>query len=407
MKADWPYEFPGAYWIDEQEEQAVLDVLRKGSLFRYYGLNEATAVDSYEAAAREFYGAQYALGVSSGTGALFAAMAALDVGPGSEVILPAFHWVAITGAIVQLGAIPVFGEVDDSLSLDPADLEKMITPRTKLIVAVHMAGAPADLDAILAVADRHGIPVLEDVAQCNGGSYKGKKLGTIGAMGIFSLQLNKNMTCGEGGLVVTDDEMLYTRAFAAHDHGMIRVGGRLAPPPPEALMWGSGRRMPELCGAVAKVQLGKLPDIIAAMRASKARVKAMLEGTPGLGFRRMNDLEGETGPFLIMMLADEAKAVAATQKMLDSGLHNVFRVADYGCHMYYNIPALVGKVGVSSAGNPWSLAENAESVYDYNKGACPQSDALFARSILLPIPSRLTEEQERQGAEAVKAAVTG
>jgi len=404
MKPEWPCEFPGAYWLDEHEDRAVLDVLHNGSLFRYYGLGEPGYVDAFEAAAREFYGAEYALAVNSGTGALIAAMTALGIGPGCEVIVPAFMWVATVGAVVQCNAVPVLCEVDESFSMDPADLAGKITPRTKLIVPIHMAGASCDMDAIMRLANRHGIAVLEDCAQCNGGRFNGRMVGTFGQAGIFSLQLNKNMTCGEGGLLITDDEKLYNRAFSAHDMGLVRMEGRLATPEPYAIAWGGGRRMGELCGAVASVQIAKLPRIVEHMRASKGRIKAMLEGTGGLEFRKLNDPDGDTGAFLIVILQDEAKASTVAEKMKESGLHNVFRVAEYGLHIYSNIPSLVQKVPLSPAGNPWSLTENAESVYDYHKGACPRSDDLFARSILIPIPSRLTEGQENLAAEILTSA---
>lgn len=405
MLIDWPHEFPGAYWLDEQEDQAVQDVLHNGSLFRYYGLKTPKYVDALEEASRKYYGVKYALGLNSGTGALMAAMSALGIGPGCEVILPSFLWVATVAAVIHQNAIPVLCEVDESLSMDPADLERKITPRTRLIVPIHMAGTPCDMRGIMEVANRHAIPVLEDCAQCNGGTYRGRPLGSIGCVGIFSLQLNKNITSGEGGLLITNDERIYYRAFSSHDMGMIRVNGRLAMPEPYAIAWGAGRRMSELCGAVASVQMAKMDRILGAMRGSKRRIKAMLEGTPGLGFRKMNDVEGDAGAFLIMLLDTEARAVAAVPRLKAAGLHNVFRVADYGLHMYYNIPALVGKVPLSPAGNPWNLPENAKSVYNYAKGACPASDALFARSILLPIPSRLTESQEKAAADAIRQAV--
>ena len=405
MHVDWPYEFPGAYWIDQEEEAVLLDVIRNGSMFRYYGLGEAKYVDAYEEDARRFYGCEYALGLNSGTGALITAMTAMGIGPGCEVILPAFMWVASAAAVVQVNAIPVLCEVDDSFCMDPADLENKITARTKLILPIHMAGAPCDMDAIMAVAGKYNIKVLEDCAQCNGGSCGGRKVGTIGDMGIFSLQLNKNMTSGEGGLLVTNDNRLYQRAFSAHDMGLVRVDGRLATPEPWAISWGGGRRMTELCGSVAGVQLKKLPKILDSMRTSKRRIKADLQGTPGLSFRKLNDANGDTGPFLILLLESERQAVAAAGKMKEFGLHNVFRVADYGLHIYYNIPSLVDKVPLSPAGNPWNLIENVESQYEYGKGACPKSDDLFARSILVPIPSRLSEEQEQQAAQAIRQAV--
>ena len=406
MTIQWPSEFPGAHYLDEKEEAAVLDVLRQGSLFRYYGLKQPRYVDALEAAACQFYGADYALGINSGTGALTTAMTALGIGPGCEVILPAFLWVATVGAVVQQNAIPVLCEIDDSFTMDPHDLAQKITPRTRLIVPIHMAGVPCAMDPILKIARAHHIPVLEDCAQCNGGTYHGQKLGTLGAIGIFSLQLNKNMTSGEGGLLITNDEKLYHKAFSAHDMGLVRIEGRLADPEPYALTWGAGRRMAELCGAVASVQITKLPAIVEHMRASHARIKAQLHNLPDLTFRRLNDPDGATGPFLVFTLPDQQRAQTVAQKMIDAGLHNVFRIADYGLHIYCHIPSLVQKIPLSPAGNPWKLPANADSNYHYHQGACPVTDDLIARSILLPVPSCLTTDQEDAAAQIVRQAVT-
>lgn len=405
MELKWPREFPGAHWLGKEEERAVLDVLRNGSLFRYYGLRTPRYVDALEDAARGFYGVKYALAVNSGTGALISSLRALGIGPGAEVIVPAFLWVATVGAVVQVGAIPVLCEVDDSFTIDPADLKRKITARTRLIIPIHMAGAPCDMAAIMKIARARRIPVLEDCAQCNGGGFRGRRVGTFGDMGIFSLQLNKNMTCGEGGLIITNSRKLFDRAFSAHDMGMVRKRGRLSRPNTDAVLWGGGRRMTELCGAIASAQLKKLPKIIGRMRASKKRIKAMLSGARGLAFRRLNDEAGDTGPFLVVVLENEEQAVKATLEMKEKGLHNIWRVAEYGLHIYSNIPALIGKVPLSSAGEPWRLKENARSQYDYRKGACPRSDDLFGRSILVPIPSCLTRAQEKMAAKIIRDAV--
>ena len=404
---NWPYEFPGAYWLDEAEEDAVIDALRSRALFRYAGLSKPKHVEKLEAAARDYYDVKHAIAVNSGTGSLRCAVSAFGVGPGDEVIIPSFMWVSTAASVVHANAIPVLCEVDDSFTMDPEDLKRKITPRTKLIIPVHMAGAQCDMDAIMAIADRHGIPVLEDVAQCNGGSFKGKKLGTFGAIGMYSLQFNKNATCGEGGLLVTDDDTLYERAFAVHDRGQVFDGdGEMCDPGAETIRWGEGRRMNELSASVAAVQLGKLPDIVQHMRGSKNRIKAMLSDVPGMTFRRLNDPDGESGPFLVIMLENAEKAVDAVERMKAGGLHNVFQISEYGQHIYYHIATLVRKVPLTSAGNPWSLPENAESVYSYEKGVCPKSDALFERSILIPIPSRLTVELETQAAGVIREAVT-
>ena len=404
QKVKWPEPYPGAHWLDEREDRAVLDVLHRRALFRYYGVNPPRHAAALEATARKYYGVRHALGVNSGTGALFTAMTALGIGPGCEVIVPAFFWVATVGAIVNANAIPVLCEVDDSFCMDPEDLQRKITPRTKLIVPVHMAGAPCDMKAIMTIARRRGIPVFEDCAQANGATFRGRKVGTFGVLGMFSLQWNKNATAGEGGLLVTNDAKLYERCVAAHDLGIPWV--KDAPCETGTVVWGSGRRMSELTGAVAAVQLQKLPRILGHMRTSKRRIKALVAGTPGLGFRRLNDAQGDTGPFLIMLLEDEAMAKAAVRRMQAAGLTTAVRLAEYGYHIYSNIPQLRGKVPLSAAGNPWKLPENRHSVYEYALGACPRSDELFARSILLPIPSRLNRAQEEAAAAIILQSVS-
>ena len=161
--------------------------------------------------------------------------------------------------------------------------------------------------------------------------------------------------------------------------------------------------MSELTGAVGVVQLKKLPSIIRKMRASKLRIKKLLDQTPGLLFRTANDEAGDTGSFLIMVMEKEVQAHNAVIRMQDAGLNTAVRLADYGMHIYSNIPQLVDKVPLSPSGNPWNLPENHDLVRDYSKGACPQSDGLFARSIILPIPSCLTREQEQAAAKIIQS----
>jgi 8-amino-3,8-dideoxy-alpha-D-manno-octulosonate transaminase len=397
----WPFEFPGTNWIDEQEETAVLDVLRTRSLFRYYGPTEPKHVAALEETARSYYGADYALGISGGTGGLITTLLALGVGPGDEVIIPSFLWVATVGAVVQCNAIPVLCEVDDSFNMDPEDLKRKITDHTKLIIVIHMAGAPCDMERIMQVARDADVDVIEDCAQCNGGSFSGIPVGTFGHAGIFSFQINKNATAGEGGLVITNDEELYWKLNAIHDVGV--PWKNAAPAETDAVFgWGQGRRLSELAGAVANTQLKKLPDIVNHLRSSNRRIQSMLEGTPGVEFRRLNDPDGDTGPFLIIVLENDQAARRLQRHATEAGLKAVFRLADYGLHIYYNIPQLVAKAPLSPAGNPWSLPQNKGLVRDYAKGACPVSDDLFDRSVLVTIPSRLTHEQEDRITEVLK-----
>jgi 8-amino-3,8-dideoxy-alpha-D-manno-octulosonate transaminase len=389
--------FPGVNWMGREEERAARDVLRKGALFRYYGPEKPSYAALLEEKARAFYGKKHALALNSGTGALMTALQAMGVGPGDEVVVPAFFWVSTVGAVVQSNAIPVLCEIDDSFTMAPADLEKKITPRTKVIVPVHMAGAPCDMKRIMEIADRRGVAVLEDCAQCNGGSFEGRKVGTFGRVGMFSLQINKNITCGEGGLLVTDEEDLFLRMCAVHDVGLPWVG----PSPRTDLgvqAWGQGRRMSELTAAVACAQMDKLARIVEHTRKSNRRIERALRvrGAKGLAFRRSADPAGQTGSFLVLLFPDAAAAVDAVRRLNEAGQGGLWRIADYGMHVYCNVPQLVNKASLSAAGNPWSLPQNANLAREYGRGACPRSDDLFDRAVLVTVPSRLTRVEEKE-----------
>lgn len=397
-----PQEFPGAYWMGKEEEKAVAAVVRAQSPFRYYGKNLLHEVDKFEKECKRFYGVRYALGVNSGTGALTASMAALGIGPGMEVILPGYMWISTVSAVVSLGAIPVLCEIDETLTMDPADLRKKITRRTKLIVPVHMAGVPSDMKRIMKAAKERGIPVIEDCAQCNGGGIDGKKVGTFGDIGIFSLQLNKNITTGEGGVLITNSARLYNRAFACHDLGFPRIEGRLVVTKIEDVLWGQGRRMSELTGAVGRVQLRKLPRIVSAMRKSKERIKEGIKDIPGISFRRIPDGAYDTGPFLIIYLPAGNTAKKFADAVVREGISGACWLEDHGMHNYFNMVNLVKKKSLSKYGCPWKCPENKESVYEYKKGALPATDKLLARGVLIPVPSILTERQELLIIKAVR-----
>src|ERR1022692_3526698 len=209
-----PLEFPGVHHMDEEEVEAATRVLKSRSPFRYYGIDLQGEVEAFESEFASFLGVGHAIAVNSGTAALHTALSALGVGPGQEVIVPAYMWVSVLAAVVNHGAIPVLADIDETFCFDPADVERRITARTKGIIMVHMSGAPGDLAKIQSTARKHDLWLLEDCAQCNGGSFQGQKVGTFGDMAIFSFQMNKNMSAGEGGCVVTNDRRLYQRAEA-------------------------------------------------------------------------------------------------------------------------------------------------------------------------------------------------
>jgi 8-amino-3,8-dideoxy-alpha-D-manno-octulosonate transaminase len=388
--------------MDEEEINAALRVLRSRSPFRYYGIDLQGEVQAFETEFASFLGIAHCLAVNSGTGALITALAALGVGPGQEVIVPAYMWVSVVAAVVNLGAIPVLADINDTFCLDPAAVEAKITPRTTGVIFVHMSGAPADIEAIREITRNRGLFLLEDCAQSAGGSIHGKKVGTFGDMAIFSFQMNKNMTSGEGGCVVTNDERLYHRAVACHDTGYARDSdGRAIFDNLELCLWGRGYRMDEIRASILRVQLKKLPRVISHMHDSKYRIRKALGQHSEIRHRRIVDPDGDTGCFLLTTFKDPDIAKQINRALraegiatLAQGVNNIV-MTQWGLHIYYNIPSLVNKTGVDKRNSPWSLAENKNSQTEYRKGTCPVADSLFERTILLAIPSCLTERDEQ------------
>ena len=387
--------------MDEEEVEAAVRVLRDRSPFRYYGVKLREEVEQFEKEFASQLGLPYAVAVSSGTGALHTALSALGVGPGQEIIVPAYMWVAVASAVVNLGAIPILVDIDDTFGIDPEDLLRRITSRTRGIIAVHMSGAPINLPPLANIARERGLFLLEDCAQANGASIAGQKVGTFGDMAVFSFQMNKNMTSGEGGCVVTRDLQLYRRAVACHDLGYARdEEGRLMFDNPDLCVWGRGYRLDEIRGAVLRVQLKKLPVIIERMRNSKYRIRQALETFSGVRLRRIVDPAGDTGAFLITIYENATIAKQVNRALraegittFPQGMSNI-RMTDWGLHLYYNIVSLVSGRSVDNAGFPWNLVENAGSEKRYEKGTCPVADDLFEKSIIMSIPSCLTSEDE-------------
>ncbi len=288
----------GPLYYDDAERGQVTGVINAGEPFRFTGrtsrMPARVATFEREFAAR--MGTRYALAVSSGTGALECAIAAFGIGPGDEVILPAWTWHSTCTAVIRAGALPVFAEIDESFNIDPSDIEDRVTPQTKLVVAVHLQGNPADMDRILAVSRKHRLKVLEDCAQAVGGAYKGRPLGSLGDIGIYSHQLSKTITAGEGGSLVTNDPDLFERACRFHDVGnLARPHQDMLGDPRHGPFVGTNFRMSELTGGVMLAQLRKLDKIIAAARANADRVYEGSRDVPGIRMRLRPDPAGDLG----------------------------------------------------------------------------------------------------------------
>lgn len=283
-------------YYGHEEEDELLNVLQTGTPFRFWGRGKPEKVATFEERFAAYMGTKFALGVTSGTTALDCAIAALEIGPDDEVIVPAYTWWSDYTCVVQAGALPVFADIDRTFNLDPLDFERKITPRTKAVIAVHLLGGPCDMDPIMKIAKKHGVAVLEDCAQTVGGSYQGKKLGSLGEIGIYSFQINKMISSGEGGAVVTSDPLLYERAVRFHDMGGVRkvFADRLEGIRCQEFA-GENFRMNEFTGAVLKAQLGKLDTMIADMRRNAGAIRDGILDLPGIRMRHQPDPEGDIG----------------------------------------------------------------------------------------------------------------
>ena len=307
---------PGFEFFGNEERKEVNDVLETGILMRYgfdgprKGIWKAREL---EEAICQTFGCKHAQLVSSGTAALTTAMGALGIGYGDEVILPAFTFVASFEAVLSVGAVPVFVDVDDSLTLDPQAVRNAITQKTKCIMPVHMCGSMADMDALQAICKEFDLLLLEDACQSIGATYKGKKLGTIGDAGTFSFDFVKTITCAEGGAVMTNREDIYLSSDGysdhGHDHTGVDRGADLHP------FIGYNFRISELHAAVGLAQIKKLNHFLAIQKKNHTALKNALATIPEVSFRRIHDESGDSCTFLSWFLPTEEITKAVVDEL--------------------------------------------------------------------------------------------
>lgn len=390
--------FIGPAYFDEAERRALHEVWEAASPFRFWGPGRPVKVQAFEEAFARYMGTQFALGVTSGTAALDCTMAALGVGPGDEVIVPAYTWWSDYTCVVHAGALPVFAEMDRSLTLDPEDFARKITPRTKAVIAVHLLGGPCDMDPILAIARERKIAVVEDCAQCVGGSYRGKKLGSLGDLGIYSFQINKTITSGEGGAVVTSNPLLYERAVRFHDMGIYRpLFEQRAGTAQDRVFAGENFRMSELTGAVLGAQLPKLDRMIADLRRHAGAVYNGIRDLPGIRLRHQPDPAGDIGYSAFFEVKDKA--------MRDRCIGELRRL---------NVPAspLIGSVLLpieesviaKRARHPaWPSFQTTEGkAIQYGADCCPRTLELFDRFVQIRVGPRFTDRVDQYLIECIR-----
>ena len=283
--------FIGANLIGSEEKKFVNEAIENQSLFRHYGKCEPHFAADFEDEFAAYIGKKYALATATGSGAYFCMMKALGIGADDEVIIPAFGWVTDYNMVEMLGAVPVLAEIDESMNLSPEGFKACITEKTKAVVVIHYQGGASRLDEIVEIARANDIIVIEDVAQACGGSFKGKKLGAWGDVACYSLQNNKVITAGEGGVMVTDDQKIYELAVRYHDLGFIRpqFEKRLEKPVITEPVCGLQWRMNEMTGAVALAQLHQLDGIVANCKEKSALFRdAIKKEFPELKFRSVD-----------------------------------------------------------------------------------------------------------------------
>lgn len=373
---------PGSYLFGEEEKQALMEVIEAGSLFRYGDESDPTFLAKtwqLEKEVAQYLGIPYTVALNSGTSALWVALGALGIGPGDEVIVPGYTFIASITSIIYARAVPVLAEVDKSLTLDPADVKKRITPRTKAIMLVHMLGNPGYIDEIGEIAREHNLYFIEDCAQAFGATYQGKYVGSYGDFGTYSFNLYKTITAGDGGMVATRDESFYKRAFAIHDQGHLPL--RQGVEQGSRTVIGLDFRMTELAAAILIAQLKKAEGIKEELRKRKDRFKRGISGIKELAFRTLPDPEGELGTLLTVFLPD-AETARRVGDELGCGV-----VADSGWHVYNNMEHILGKKVVDETGCPFTCPYYTDKGgrMEYSRGMLPETDALLKRTINISI----------------------
>jgi len=365
------------YRIGKEEVKAVEKVIKSKELFRVKKL--PGECDKFEKEWAKKIGKKYALLMNGGgTAALMAGLVGLDIGPGDEVLIPSYTFMATASAVLLVGAIPVVVEVDQTCTIDPVDIEKKITENTKTIIPVHMVGFPCKMDKIMEIAKKYNLKVLEDCCQAVGGSYKGKRLGAWGDAGAYSFNYFKIISCGEGGGLVTDDRIVYERASIFHDSGTAfrPYAGEFSIP----IFLGLQFRASEIMGAIMRVQLKRLDKILRDLRKNKRRIMEGLKNISGVEFAPSNDIEGDCGVMIPFRFENENIAKKFAE------IAGGYRPIDSGKHVWFDWkPVIEKRIWHKSSLNPYNLPENKNLRHSYTKEMYPKSIENLSRTVFISV----------------------
>jgi len=385
--------------------------LSPAHLFRYYvPEGKKDKVGQLEKEFAEKFGAKYALAVNSGTSALIASLVACGIGPGDEVIVPAYTFFATASSVVVTKGIPVIAEVDETLTIDPDDIEKKITPQTKAIMPVHMRGLPCNMDRIMEIAKKHNLKVIEDCAQADGGSYKGKRLGTFGDAGCFSFDFYKIIATGEGGMIITNDEKTYIRAQSWHDTAACWRPNRYERERmPGELFCGENYRMSQVHAAIGLVQLRKLDNYLNSLRRNKKILMESLNGIKRVKLAPINDIDGDCATDLILLAesGEEAKKISENlreNKVPAGGIYDK-NIRDW--HIYRYWEHILEKKTPTGEGCPYTCPYYKGKLPDYSPDMCPKTLDILSRVITIRISENWNEKEVKEIAEKIKKITDG
>jgi len=396
--------FPAWPVYDERCQQAVLDVLKSGKGNYWSGPQGR----QFQQAFADYLGVPYGIAVANGTCALQMALAACGIGPGDEVITPAYSFIASSTCVLNQGALPIFADVDFAThTIDPADVERKIRPNTKAVICVHLYGHACNMDALMDIADRHDLFVIEDCAQAPGGEYRGKKLGSIGHVGAFSFCQEKIIsTGGEGGMVTTKDEKLAKVAAMTRDHGFDEEERRELKKAGSLYQYfhhrmGYNFRLTNMQSALGLVLLEGLDEDVAGRRRNA---------------HRLNELLGDSDAWVLPHDSNDIKhAYYQYTLTLDLDKLNVDRDTFVKAVQKEGIPAALGnspenyledvfsqRIGFGDSGFPFTYPAYAESIQDYRPGLCPVAHDLGQRTVKLKVHPTCGEQEMNDTARAIK-----
>jgi len=361
-------------------------------------------VDAFERAAARLLGARHVYAVSSGTGALHAAYVAAGIGPGDEVIVPGFTFMATASTVVLARAVPVFCEIDESMTLDPADFERRITARTKAVVPVHMAGCVCNMAAVMRVARKHKLEVIEDCAQAFGASFRGRRVGTIGHLGAYSVSSYKPTGGGECGLVVASSARRMARAQQLAECGGLWRPDRFARQRwPGELFCGTNYRLSELEGSVNLVQVRKADAQLKRWRRNKRRVLARLKPFEGIRPQTIHDIDGEVGHSITFFPPTTDDSLRLAEALRAEGLGAGTRAGKSGLdwHIYHDMEPLQGHRSATPEGCPYTCPHFTGPLPDYTRDACPRTNDLYARAVTVGVDQWWTARDCAAAARAI------